>query len=424
MATIPPGASLVAFAERTRDELRARPRELPFERAEYDARLARLRRRMADDGIDVLILSAPDAMCWLHGYSARWYRQQSSTLAPPGQCTVVHVSDGMFMVEVAYHEELVRLTSCVEDVRPIRATDPNHEATLDGYVGFVVGELAAEGWLGGTVGFERWAHVPSPAVADVFEAALRERGCRIADATAGVREVRRLKSPAEIEKLERAQAAVDAGLLALQREVRPGTTELEAWSVYQSAAIAAGGEPAAIHETVSVGPMLPMAHALSTRRPIAAGEWLNADMATAFDHYHARGTRFVFVGDEPPAELVRLTEVAAGAFDVLRATARVGMPFRDLYRTLRAYYAESAPPELEAAASGYELGLSFPPDWVGEAMWNTEDEETDAVIEAGFATCWESVACAALVDTVVYEEAGARVLSNVPLEVLVAGAGA
>lgn len=60
-------------------EERAREAELAdarpaFDPAEYADRLARLRRAMSEAGVDVVFLSRPESMCWLHGYTARWYR--------------------------------------------------------------------------------------------------------------------------------------------------------------------------------------------------------------------------------------------------------------------------------------------------------------------------------------------------------------
>jgi Xaa-Pro aminopeptidase len=322
------------------------------------------------------------------------------------------------MIETNFHEELVRLTSCVGDFRGIPTTDLNHEASVDDFVRFLVGELSAEGWLGSTVGLERWSCVPNPVVAEAIEAALVARRCRVVDATSTLRSVRRLKSPAEIEVIERAQAACDAGLLELQRHVRPGMTELEAWNLFMAGQIAAGGEPAAIHETVAVGPPEPMLHALSGRRRIQIGDYFHADACGAVDRYHARGTRPFFLG-EPPTELLRLAQIIGGVFEVLAATARVGMPFRDLHRVLREYYRDAGVSDSDFFAGGYELGISFPPDWVGEFCWSIHDDETDAVIEPGLVTNVESCVFLAMVDTVVFEEPAARMLSKVPRELLV-----
>ena len=417
-ASVSPEA-LRQFEAREIERLAALPPSLPFTRQEYASRLSRLRRQMMADGIDVLVLMAADTMCWLHGYSSRWYRTQSSTTLPPTQCTVVHVEDApMFMIESAYHEELVRLTSCVEDFRGLPATDLNHEPSVEDFVRFLLGELRHEGWLGGSVGLELWSCLPNPAVASTIGAGLEEAGCRVIDATKTIRCVRRLKSSAEIAMIERAQAVCDAGLEALHRSLRPGMTELEAWNLYMTAQVAAGGEPAAIHETVSVGPPMPMAHTLSSRRRIERGDYLHADACGAVEHYHARGTRTYFLG-EPPGELLRFSEVIGGAFDVLLETARVGLPFRDLNRVLRDYYLECGIASEDFFAGGYELGVSFPPDWVGEFCWSCHDDETDEVIEKGLVTNFESCAFLVQVDTIVFAESGSRLLCRVPRELLV-----
>jgi Xaa-Pro aminopeptidase len=400
--------------------LAAEPPSLPFTREEYAARLVRLRARMLREGVDVLVLTAPDSMCWLHGYQSRWYRAHSSTTLPPTQCTVVAAEDPMFLIETSFHEELVRLTSCVTDFRGLPDTGLDHEAGVQDYVRFLTEQLRLEGWAGGTVGLEAWSCVPNPAVFKAMEEALAEADCRVTDATAMIRAVRRLKSPAEIAMMERAQAAGDAGLLALQAGARPGMTELEAWNLFMAGQIAGGGEPTAIHETVAVGPPEPMLHSMSSRRRIQTGDYFHADVCGAVHRYHARGCRTFFMGD-PPAELTKITEILAGACDVLAETARVGISFDAVAARLTEYYRVAGVPEGESFMGGYELGVAFPPDWVGEFCWGTGYDHGDAVVEAGLVTNLESVYFLALVDTVVFEETGPRLLSAVPREVLACG---
>ena len=398
-------------------ELADRDRQLPFTEAEYRDRLTRLRRRMATDRLDVLLLTAPDTMCWLHGYTNRWYRQHSSTRFPPVHCTIVRADDERtVLIEPAYHEQLVRLTSCVDEFVGVEGF--RGEPTLTDFVDVLTTELSARGGPYGRIGVESWSSVPNPAVAGTVASALTGRGATVVDASAAVRGVRRIKSPAEIAVIERAQAACDAGLRHLHANARPGTTELEAWNLLMTGVITAGGEPTAMHETVAAGPPMPLLHGLSGRRPIGAGELFHPDAAAAVDRYHARLTRPFSMG-EPPKALTRLTEIAAGAYDVVQSTAQVGLPFRELHRALRAYFAGSG--AVDGWAGGYELGVSFMPDWVGEFCWDIQDEETEDVIEAGLVTNFESCAFVAVVDTVVFEETGPRFLSSVPREVLVVG---
>jgi len=58
---------------------------LPFERAEYDARIAKTRRAMAERGIDLLIVTDPSNMAWLTGYDGwSFYVHQCVLLGPDG----------------------------------------------------------------------------------------------------------------------------------------------------------------------------------------------------------------------------------------------------------------------------------------------------------------------------------------------------
>jgi Xaa-Pro aminopeptidase len=285
-------------------------------------------------------------------------------------------------------------------------------------VSFLLDQLSDHAWLRGTIGLERWSCTPNPAVFGAIERGLMERDVGVVDATATIRRVRRIKSTAEIATVERAQVACDAGLRELQRMATPGMTELQAWELYMRGVVAAGGEPAAIHETVAVGPPDASLHSLSSRRRIAPGDYFHADACAAVDRYHARATRPYVVG-EPGPELVDFAKIAGGAGQVLVETAKVGMAFRDLHAVLRAYYLDAGLPDAMFFAGGYELGISFPPDWVGEFIWSIHDDETDDVIEAGLVTNFESCAFLAMVDTVVFEEGGARILSRMAPELLV-----
>ena len=410
-ATIDEIATYIAAQEA---EFANRTPDLPFTEGEYADRLARLRAKMAEEQLDTVLLTAPDTMCWLHGYTSRWYRAHSSTRLPQVHCTVVHVEhDRILLIDTASHQDLARLTSCVHEFAGV--PDTAAEPSVDDFLTVLAGELKARNWLGGRIGVERWSSVPNPAVAAAIEAMLTGSGASVVDASVPVRSIRRLKSPQELAVIERAAAACDAGVLHLRDHIRPGMTELQAWNLFMTGVTDAGGEPAAIHETVATGLAMPMLHALSSRRPIGRGEVFHPDTACAVDRYHVRLTRPFLIGDPPPA-YTRLGEILAGSYEVLASTAKVGVPFRDVNRALRAYYADTG---VSGWAGGYELGVSLMPDWVGEFLWSTGDDDTDAVIEAGLVTNYETGALLAMIDTVVFEETGPRFLSALPRTAMV-----
>ena len=136
-------------------EERAREAELAdaspaFERAEYAERLDRLRRAMSEAGVDVVLLSRPESMCWLHGYTARWYRHAGPAEWPALTTSVVRADrDEIIHFDFGGEEELLSATSVCRDVRIYPGE------AVDGALAFLVRELTSAGWLPGLVGRER-----------------------------------------------------------------------------------------------------------------------------------------------------------------------------------------------------------------------------------------------------------------------------
>jgi len=410
--TATPDPELKAFVDARLAELRAREPDIPFPQEEYDARLSKLRRRMQDARIDLLLVSSPEGACWLHGFRSRWNKMQSPTEWPPLQMTAVHADSGRYIAfDHVDHGDLLRLTSVSPDNRLSVAED------MDGMLPFIVKELEAEGWLGGTVGIEKWSPVPNRAVSEAIEAELVSRGSTIVDASALVREVRHIKSPREIAYIEEAVRICDAGLEALRRFLRPGVSELEAWAGLLLGMAAEGGEPAGIHECVVVGPA-ELGHMFSSTRRIKPGDSLFADPSGVRYRYHGNVAKAFFLG-EPPKEALRIAEIEAGAYPILCETAKAGTRVRDVNKVLREYYVDAGVWGMHEWTGGYELGISFPPDWVGGYVFTVDQEDLEDFFEARMVTNYESMVHYAMIDTIVYEENGARALSSLPHELVV-----
>jgi hypothetical protein len=98
----------------------------------------------------------------------------------------------------------------------------------------------------------------------------------------------------------------------------------------------------------------------------------------------------------------------------------VWAPVPEVCRALRRCYEEAGIWELRGWAGGYELGIAFPPDWVGELVWTVE-EQTEGTFRAGEVTNYESVLGTALIDSFVLEGARARWLTHFPAELIVVG---
>lgn len=116
---------------------------------------------------------------------------------------------------------------------------------------------------------------------------------------------------------------------------------------------------------------------------------------------------------------MELGRIAGGAYDVLAETARPGTSFATVSARLREYYQEAGVWDLRAWVGGYQLGISFPPDWVGEFTFSVDLDERDKYVEHGLVTNYESVVGLGMIDTVIFLDEGVEVLSTVPRELIV-----
>lgn len=392
---------------------------IAFSREEYAARLARLQRAMAEDGVDTLVLSSPEAQNWLHGLALRWYKANGPRDWRPLTCTVVRVDAGFILFEGIEHTEMIRRTSAAEDVRLL----PRYER--DGMLRFIINEIKAEGWVtGSNVGLEKFSAIPNPAVSAMIEGALLDAGARVVDATLTARRVRAVKSAAELEAVKKAAEICDAGLLHLASVLRPGMTELEAHGELIRGLSNAGGEPAGLHQVAFVGlAALGVYHEISGRRVITEDDFLDVDPCGVYKRYHSNRSQ-LYAFKEPPKAAVELMSILTGGFDILTERARPGVRIGDVNRELYAYYEEAGVFELNSSVwiGGYEMGIAFPPDWVGEWKFTVVGgEDDDRVFEAGTVANFESMCGIGLLDTFVIEEEKTSLLSKLPHEIMVVG---
>jgi Xaa-Pro aminopeptidase len=388
------------------------PPEPPFSLEEYKDRLHRMRQSMAEQNVDLVFVTSPEAMYYFHGYAARWYREGSTTSWPPLAGTAIHVDhDSLIHFDFLDEVRLLIRTSISKD----RRFYPEEE--LKSALEFLISELSAEGWLNGTVGLEFWSHVPNPAVSKELVSAFYANGVHeVVDVSRSVRAIRRVKSAQEIACIEEAARICDIGHEAVQQTLRPGVTELEVYGEATRAMAKAGGEISGIVGAISSGPLF-AGHSLNSRRVIEKGDFVFYDPCGVYNRYHANLARGYFIG-EPPTELVELHHHSAGSYTVLEDKAKAGSSIPEVCRALRNYYEEVGIWDQRAWVGGYELGIAFPPDWVGEFLWTVE-EETEGIFLENEVTNFESILNTVLIDTYVYEKDGARRLSRIKPELIV-----
>jgi Xaa-Pro aminopeptidase len=382
---------------------------LPFGPEEYRDRSRRVREEMARRGVDVLYVTSPANLCYLTGFESIWY--------PPRAPLGVVVAPGeLLFVDYERHRHLVEQTAHFDDVVFF---------TYESAVETVAAALAERGRLDGTVGIEWSSRSPGPVLVSRMAEALGERGAAIVDGDWIVDRVRLVKSPAEIERVRRAAAIVDAAFAALPELVQPGMTELQIAARLNALMADEGGEEAAIRTMVSAGPDVWFkTHAAPSRRPVERGDVMYVDSCGVVDRYHADLCRTFSIGIDNPTARAMLEVTAESVLEVQRVVKR-GDQLDVAQRVAEEYVYSRFPREQVWWVGGYALGLALPPDWVGHTYLSNDAYET-FTWEPGYVTNYENILfdrgrgiTASYMETLLMTEDGIEILSQRPRELTV-----
>jgi len=150
---------------------------------------------------------------------------------------------------------------------------------------------------------------------------------RFADVSSPFRDLRLVKSPEEIEWLQRGAALTDLAIEHLVANVRPGMHEYELAGLVEAAGMAAGGLPHLCY--LSSGPQegagVCVPRQNLSNRVIEAGDVINFEISVSFWGYSGQAQRAIFVGREPSPLYRDLWDCALTAYnrcvDVLRPGA-------------------------------------------------------------------------------------------------------
>jgi Xaa-Pro aminopeptidase len=319
--------------------------ELAFGLPTYHDRVARVRARMAAQGLDGLVLTMPDVVHWLTGVSSVGY------LWP--QALVVS-ADGIEYVTRTTEEPGVRMCSWLERPRV-------YDIAVEDPVEVIAATVRAHGLDRGAVGIELAAFTLPAADWDRLKTLLP--GVTWVDASLLVPEERLVKSPAEIAYQRQAGQMADYAMGEVLAAIRPGVSETELAGIASRALGEAGSEYAAIPPMVVSGERSALVHALATRRTVARGDVVCVELAGVVHRYHAVLMRTAVVGRPSP----RLREVAdclERATEAAVAASVAGAPAPAPDDACNAVLDGLDLVRRRCHRIGYSIGVAYPPGWL------------------------------------------------------------
>jgi Xaa-Pro aminopeptidase len=171
-----------------------------------------------------------------------------------------------------------------------------------------------------------------------------------------VEDLRQVKEPEEISRIEAAQQLTDAGFAFIAGVIKTGMSELEVALELEFYLRKNGSDGVAFPVIVASGPNSALPHARVTDRRIETGDWVLIDFGARVDGYCADMTRTVVMGYA--TEMQRsVYEAVRGAGETGVAAARAGVPGKDVDAAARAYLASHDLAEKFTHSLGHGVGM-------------------------------------------------------------------
>lgn len=167
-----------------------------------------------------------------------------------------------------------------------------------------------------------------------------------------VERLRASKDPGEVAAIRAAATLAGEALRTTLGDVRVGMNELEIAGLLEGHLRRLGSEGHPFPTIVASGPRTALPHARSSKRAVAAGEWLLLDFGAQVDGYCADITRTVVVGARASTRQRALYEIVESAQRRARDGVRAGMPGCDADALAREVIASHG----LGAAFGHSLG--------------------------------------------------------------------
>ena len=313
------------------------------DRAARPLRLARIRARLAEAGLDAYLGVRRENSRYLTGFALRDGEEKVAGHSGQflvGGDEVVMFADSRYTIQVGREAPEARL-------------EPVYGDLVERWPR-IAGSLGARriGVEAAFVDHAAWQRLAGAAP-----------GVELVPVEGWVEEDRATKEPAELERVAAACAVADRALAGLLPAIRPGRTERELALELGWAMRTGGAEALAFDVACLSGPEAALPHGSPGDRPVLAGAVLLFDFGAQVDGYRSDMTRTLFVGEPSPRDLEIYELVAAAqaaCIAGLEAAVRDGIPItgREADGLARAVIVAAGHGEHFGHGTGHGIGLA------------------------------------------------------------------
>jgi Xaa-Pro dipeptidase len=328
---------------------------LHFSRDEFARRRSRAVARMAERGLDGLLMFRQESMYYLTGYDTFGYVFF--------QCLYLGADGALTLLTRSPDLRQARHTSTIEDIRvwaDRAGADPAEELREI---------LAGHGCKGQRLGVELEAYGLTGRSWQRLDAALAGF-CALEDASELVSELRLVKSPAELAYVQRAAELADRALDEANRLAVAGAFEGDILAAMQGAVFAGGGDYPGNEFIIGSGRDALLCRYYSGRRRLDAQDQLMLEFAGVHRHYHAALMRTVIVGRASRRQR-DMHAVCRDALAAAEEALKPGRPIGEVFDACTRTFDQAGHRDNRLNACGYAMGATFSPSWMDWPMFHT-----------------------------------------------------
>ncbi|MDH3689127.1 MAG: Xaa-Pro peptidase family protein [Gammaproteobacteria bacterium] len=326
---------------------------------EFKHRHQRVRTRMAQNNLELLIVIAPTNIQYLIGSRTKSYQEFQCLLFPiePDKPLTVLTR----LAEVAEYTDL----SLADEVYGWGGREP--EDPID----ILQDLMQPRDYLKRRIGLEVPYYYLS--VPDHAKIQGMLGGTTVVDATRLIEDLKLVKSSAEIAYVRRAAEIANAAMQVAQNAMVEGATECEvAGAVYHTLLAQGGDSPASPLNLVS-GDRSCFAHGAPTERALRRGDSINIEFGGAYKRYCTTIGRQFCIG-QPDDRLLEVYEIVRGACDACIELMTPGTPAVVPHDVAKKIIADHGFDTNRVHTSGYGIAPGYPPSW-GESIHMFGDSE-------------------------------------------------
>ena len=378
------------------------PREDVFDLQEFESRRENVRRQMALQGIDTLILHSAPNILYLSGHHTLniW----------DYQCFVIPAEKPPFMVLWQFERGRFEASAVQTELElyPTHA-DPIEETC---------NALRRRGMDQGAIALEAQSRYLVPKMHDSLRDALH--GARTVNGSGIVDNVRNIKSAMEIEVMRLAAGITDRAVTAGYTCIRDGISDSEIAAQVAAELIRGDSLGFSVYPIVSAGYRAGMPHNSNNGHIISNGETIFIECSPSLHWYHAPLMRTAALGTVSQ-EAEQFATLAAETVEAMLEVVRPGETASDIARVAEAKIAPIRDRILFHEVYGYPVGIGFPPTWGEESGFaivvnNHRPLAAGMVFHIPMTLRINGVMGVGLSQTFVVTDNGCETLSELPLE--------